>query len=37
MRKGRVDNALLEPKREFEARNNKKYKVKAIVNSAMYV
>ncbi len=37
-RKGRVDKALLEPKKEleFEAGGNKKYKVKAIIDSAMY-
>lgn len=29
-------NTLLEPKRKFEAKNNKKYKVKSIVNSMMY-
>ncbi len=28
--------ALLEPEKEFEARDNKKYKVKAIINSAVY-
>ncbi len=35
-RKGRVDKALPEPKKEFEARDNKEYKVEAIINSAVY-
>ncbi len=38
-RKGRVDNkALPEPEKElkFEARDNKEYKVKAIIDSAVY-
>ncbi len=37
-RKGRVDKALPEPEKEleFEARGNKEYKVKAIIDSAMY-
>lgn len=29
-------NTLLKPKKEFEARNNKKYEVKSIVNNAVY-
>ena len=34
----RVDKALPEPEKEvkFEARDNKKYKVKAIIDSAVY-
>lgn len=35
-RKRRVDNTLPEPKKEFEAGNNKEYKDKAIINSAVY-
>ncbi len=30
------NNTLLEPENEFEAGDNKKYKVKTIVNNAMY-
>ncbi len=29
-------NALLKPEKKFEAGNNKKYKVKSIVNSTVY-
>ncbi len=38
MKKGHVDNTLpkSEKKLEFETGSNKKYKVEAIVNSAMY-
>lgn len=37
IRKGQVvNNALLESEREFDTENNKKYKVKAIVDSAVY-
>ncbi len=38
MRKRRLDKALPEPEKdlEFEARGNKEYKVKVIINSAMY-
>ncbi len=35
-RKRQVDKALPEPKKEFEAGDNKEYKVKAIINSAVY-
>ncbi len=37
-RKGRVDKALPEPEKdlEFEAEGDKKYKVKEIINSAVY-
>ncbi len=31
-----MKNVLLEPKKEFEIRNNKEYKVKSIVNSMIY-
>ncbi len=34
--RGRVDKALLEPEKEFEAGDNKDYKVKAIIDSAVY-
>lgn len=30
------DHALLEPKRKVEARNNKDYKIEAIINSTVY-
>ncbi len=38
MRKKQVNNTLPKPKKdlEFEARDNKKYEVKAIINSAVY-
>ncbi len=38
MRKVQVNNALLEPEKEleFEAENNKEYKVKVIIDSAIY-
>ena len=38
MRKRRVDKALPEPKKdlEFEAKSNKEYKVKAIIDSVVY-
>ncbi len=38
MRKGQVDKALPEPKKdmEFEAGGNEEYEVKAIINSAIY-
>ena len=29
-------NALLKPKKEFEARDDKKYEIKAIINSMIY-
>ncbi len=36
-REKRVDNkALLEPEKEFEARGDKKYEVKAIIDSTVY-
>ncbi len=37
--KGRIDKALSESKKdvEFEARGNKEYKVKAIINNTVYV
>ena len=36
-KKRQVDNpALSEPEREFEVRNNKEYKVEAIIDSAIY-
>ena len=35
-RKRQVDKALLEPKKEFEAGDNKEYEVKAIIDSAVY-
>ncbi len=35
-RKGRVDKALPEPEKEFEAGNNKEYEVEAIIDSAVY-
>ena len=35
-KKGRVDKTLPEPEKEFEAGDNKKYKVEAIINSAVY-
>ncbi len=37
-RRGRVDTALPEPEKdlEFKAGGNKKYKVKAIIDSAVY-
>ena len=36
-RKKQVDNqALPKPEKEFEAKNNKEYKIKAIINSAVY-
>lgn len=35
--KGQVNNtALLEPEKKFEARNNKEYKTKAIIDSEIY-
>ena len=33
IKKKRVNETLLELEREFETKNNKKYKVKAIINS----
>ena len=36
IRKKQVNETLSEPEKKFEARNNKEYKVKAIINSAMY-
>ncbi len=38
IRKRQVDNALLEPEKEleFEAEDNKEYKVKAIIDSTVY-
>ncbi len=30
------NNTLLEPKREFEAKNNKKYKVESIIDNVVY-
>lgn len=36
MRKGRVENALPKQAEEFDIGDNRQYKVKAIVNSAMY-
>ena len=39
MRRGQIDNkALSEPEKdlEFEARDDKKYEVKAIIDNAMY-
>lgn len=39
IRKGQVnklDDKLLEPEREFEAGDKKKYKVEAIIDSAVY-
>ncbi len=35
-RKGRVDKALPEPEKEFEAGDNKEYEVEAIMAIAMY-
>ena len=35
-KKGRVDKALPEPEKEFEARDNKEYEVKAIIDSTVY-
>ena len=37
-RKKRVEKTLLEPKKdlEFETKGNKEYKVKTIINSAVY-
>ncbi len=36
-RKGRVDNkAMPEPEKEFEARDNKEFEVKAIIGNAVY-
>ncbi len=35
-RKERVDKALPEPEKEFEAGDNKEYEVKAIIDSAVY-
>ncbi len=35
-RKGRVDKAMPEPEKEFKARDNKEYEVKAIINSVVY-
>ena len=31
-----ANQALPEPKREFKARNNKKYKIETIINSVVY-
>ncbi len=31
-----VNDTLLEPKKKFEARNNKEYEVKTIIDSAIY-
>ncbi len=38
IRKKRVENALPEPKKEleFEAKNNKEYKVKVIIDNTVY-
>ncbi len=35
-RNGRVDKALREPKKEYEAGYNKEYEVEAIINSVVY-
>lgn len=35
-RKIQVNDALSEPQKRFEAENNKKYKVKSIVNNIVY-
>ncbi len=35
-RKGRVDKALPEPEKEFEAGDNKEYEVEAIIDSTVY-
>ncbi len=35
-RKRRVDKALPEPEKEFEAGDNKEYEVEAIIDSAVY-
>ncbi len=35
-RKGRVDKALPEPEKEFEAGDNRKYEVEAIIDSTVY-
>ena len=35
-KKKQVNKTLSEPKREFEAENNKKYEVKAIINNMIY-
>ncbi len=35
-KKGQVNNILPESEKEFEAKNNKKYKVKAIIDNAVY-
>ncbi len=36
IKKGRVNNALPELKKKFEAKDNKEYKVKAIIDSVVY-
>ena len=36
MKKGRMNKLFSEPKPEFDAGNNKKYKVEAIINSPVY-
>ncbi len=35
-RKMWINKTLLEPKREFEARDNKEYKVEAIIDNVVY-
>ncbi len=35
-RKGRVDKALPEPEKKYEAGDNKEYEVKAIIDSVVY-
>ena len=35
-RKGRINKLFLEPEPEFDAGDNKKYKVKAIINNVVY-
>ena len=37
IKKGRInEKTLLEPKKEFKTRNDKKYKIKPIINSVIY-
>ena len=35
-KKKRVNKTILEPEKEFDTRDDKKYKVKAIINNMMY-
>ncbi len=35
-KKWQVNDALPEPEKEFESRNNKKYQVKSIIDSVVY-